>query len=172
MERRRYRSRLGAGSALALGGAFALACAGAPPPLPATPPRISGEIAEVQVTLADELAPRDAHSLREGHAAGTLRQSLLDWLEQAERLDPHGELRVRIELRGLRLRSSAVSWLLAGWAPPDRLDASVIVLRGSEEVARYPTAASSTLGGWAWRDPARRLDRLARRLGGRVAEEL
>jgi hypothetical protein len=158
---------------LALG---ALGCAGPPPEGVVTSPQpIGGQFAGVEVSFAAlegvgagfDLEPADADQLR-----ATVRQSALDWLENANRLSDHGSLDLYVALDSLRLRSATVTWLLAWAAPPDHLAAEVQVARAGVAVARYRVRVESGLDGYSWRDPAARLDRLARRLGRRLAEGL
>jgi hypothetical protein len=163
----RSRARAIASAALALG----LACANVPAPrcdLPSAPE--AGRFARVEVALAP-----DAASLDDASAArllGEVRQSARDWLEQRDRLAPDGELSLQVRVEALRLRSSWVTWLFAWAVAPDRLAARVTVLRGLERADRCPERVESALSGYSWRDPDVRLDRLARRLGHRIADGL
>ena len=150
---------------------FVLACAGAPAPhcdLPSAPE--TGRFARVEVALAPDTASLDAVSA--AHLLGSVRQSARDWLEQRDRLAPDGDLSLQVRVDALRLRSSGVAWLFSWAAAPDHLGAQVTVLRGLERVDRCPARVESALSGYSWRDPDARLDRLARRLGHRIAEGL
>jgi hypothetical protein len=150
--------------------ALALACAGAPAPhcdLPSRPE--PGRFARVEVAVAPGAA-LDAASA--AHLLGSVRQSARDWLEQRDRLAPDGELSLQVRVEALRLRSAWVTWLFAWAVAPDHLAAQVTVLRGLERVDRCPARVESALSGYSWRDPDARLERLARRLGHRIAEGL
>jgi hypothetical protein len=148
-----------------------LACASAPAPrcdLASEPE--TGRFARVEVALAP-----DASSLGPKAAAELLvrvRQSALDWLEQRDRLAPDGELTLLVTVDSARLRSAPTAWLFAWAAAPDHLAAQVSVLHGLERATRCPARVESALAGYSWRDPNARLERLARRLGQRIAEEL
>jgi hypothetical protein len=148
-----------------------LACASPPAPrcdLAAEPE--AGQFARVEVTLAPDassLAPKAAAEL-----LVWLRQSALDWLEQRDRLAPDGELTLLVTIDSARLRSASTTWLFGWVAAPDHLAAQVSVLHGLERAARCPTRVESSLAGYSWRDPDARLERLARRLGQRIAEGL
>ena len=160
-------SRLLAVAALGLG----LACASAPPPhceLGSAPE--PGRFARVEVALAPEATSLDAEST--ARILALVRQSARDWLEQRDRLAPDGALSLELRIDSARLRSAWVTWLFAWAAAPDHLSAQVSVLRGLERAARCPVRVESALAGYAWRDPDARLERLARRLGHRIAEGL
>ena len=158
---------------IALGlAALVLGCAGAPAPEPpARPERPEGRYARVDVAVAPGVAeqlPADAAP----PLARAVRQSARDWLEQGDRLAGDGELSLAVSVESARLRPAWKAWLFAWAAAPDHLAARVLVLRGAEPVSSAPVRVESGLSGWDWRDPAERLDRLARRLGQRVAEGL
>lgn len=158
-------------TAAALLGLAALACAGAPP-AEAPPAPVAGRVGRVEVTLASDAVGRGlpADALRSLRAV--LRQSARDWLEQEDRLAPDaapGALALEIRLESLRLRSGLVTWLFAWAAAPDHLAARVRVLRDGAPVSEGALRVESRLAGYSWRDPAPRLERLARRLGRRVA---
>lgn len=155
----------------ALGLWLGLACASAPAPRcdRASEPE-TGRFARVEVALAP-----DASSLAPKAAAELLvwvRQSALDWLEQGDRLAPGGELTLLVTIDSARLRSAATTWLFGWAAAPDHLAAQVSVLHGLERATRCPARVESALAGYSWRDPDARLERLARRLGRRIAEGL
>ena len=146
----------------------ALACAGAPP-APPPPAPVAGPFERVEVDLADgsiagRLGPDDARRLR-----AVVRQSARDWLEQADRLAAPAPLALEVRLDSLRLRSAAVTWLFAWAVAPDHLAARVRVLRDGAEVSAGSVRVESALAGFSWRDPGPRLERLARRLGRRIA---
>jgi len=159
-------SRLLAIAALGL----ALGCAGPPVALcellpPAPEERYSG----VEVALAPGLPLDPAAAAR---VAALTRQSALDWLEQRGRLAPGGASSVAVTVESARLRGAWTAFLFAWAAPSDHLSAQVSLQRGDERTARCPARVESALAGWSWRDPETRLDRLARRLGQRIAEGL
>jgi hypothetical protein len=151
-----------------------LACSAAPRPA-GRPAPVAGTFGRVEVRLADPslagLAGGDARRL-----AAIVRQSARDWLEQADRLAPPAPapapLALEITLESLRLRSAATTWLFAWAAAPDHLAARVRVLRAGTEVSAGAVRVESALAGFSWRDPAPRLERLARRLGRRVVSGL
>jgi hypothetical protein len=157
---------------IALGvAALALACSGAPAPEPARPERPEGRYARVEVVVAPGLTA----ALGAEAAAGTarsVRQSARDWLDQGGRLAADGELALAIQLDSAHVRPAWVAWGFAWVADPDHLAGEVRVLRGAERLASFPVRVESALSGWDWRDPDERLDRLARRLGQRLAEGL
>jgi hypothetical protein len=105
-------------------------------------------------------------------AAPRVRQSARDWLEDAGRLAPGGALSVAATLESVHLRGGLTTWLFAWAAAPDHLAARVEVRRGGSSVAVFPLRVESALAGYSWRDAEERLDRLARRLGRRLAERL
>ena len=149
----------------------ALACAG-PVAVPVTPAPVAGAFGRVEVRLADEsiedrLGPGDARRLR-----AIVRQSARDWLEQAGRLAEPAPLALEVTLESLRLRPAAVAWLFGRAAAPDHLAARVRVLRDGVEVSAAVVRVESALAGYSWRDPGPRLERLARRLGRRIALRL
>jgi hypothetical protein len=154
-------------AALALG----LACAGGPAPrCELASEAAPGRFAQVEVTVVGDAASLGAEST--ARLAGLVRQSARDWLEQRDRLAPDGELTLQVTVDVARLRSSTVTWLFSWAVPPDQLAAQVAVRRGEERTSRCPARVESALAGYSWRDPDPRLERLARRLGHRVAEGL
>ena len=154
-------------AALGLG----LGCASAPVAhCDLAPVQESGRFARVEVALAPDagsLAPEAADRL-----AVWVRESALDWLEQRDRLAADGQLALLVTIESARLRGPATAWLFAWAAAPDHLAAEVSVLRGLDRTARCPVQVESALAGWSWRDRDARLERLARRLGRRIAEGL
>jgi hypothetical protein len=159
---------------IALGlAALALACSGgaptADPPARAAAPE--GRYVRVEVSVAPAVADRlDPEAA--ARVARAVRQSARDWLEQGDRLASGGELSLVVSVESARLRPGWVTWLFSWAAAPDHLAAQVMVLRGAERLSIAPVRVESALGGWAWRDPDERLDRLARRLGQRLADGL
>ncbi len=149
-----------------------LACAGADVAPPGSPPEsLAGRVARVDVafaaTGADGLAPGEAR-----RAAAIVRQAARDWLEHEDRLAADGALAVSASLDSLRLRASLTTWLFAWAAAPDHLSARVVVRRDGSPVADFPIRVESALSGYDWRDRDERLERLARRLGQRLAARL
>ena len=159
-------SRLLAVAALGL----ALGCASAPVAVcELLPPAADERYAGVEVALAPGLSLDSAAAAR---IAALTRQSALDWLEQRGRLAPDGRATVEVAIDSARLRSELSAWLFAWIAPPDHLSARVALRRGALRTPRCAARVESALSGWSWRDPEPREDRLARRLGQRVAEGL
>ena len=149
---------------------LALGCAGAPTAdCELLPPAPEERYAGVEVALAPGLALDPAAA---GRVAAGARQSALDWLEQRGRLAPDGASLVAVTVDSAQLRSAATTVLFAWVADPDELSARVSLRRGSQRTPRCAVRVESALAGWSWRDPEARLDRLARRLGQRVAEGL
>jgi hypothetical protein len=133
--------------------------------------RVAGGVARVDVAFA----PPGAGRLEPDEAtrtAATVRQSARDWLEHSGRLASDGDLAVAVALDSLRLRGAFSTWLLAWAVPPDHLSAHVVVSRSGRPVADFPLRVESALAGFGWRDRESRLDRLARRLGQRLAARL
>jgi hypothetical protein len=156
-------------AALACG--LAVACASAPEPCrdPGSEPA-SAKVARVEVALAP-----GAGSLGSGAAARLVtivRQSALDWLDQRDRLAPDGQLSLVVTIDSARVRGTVATWLFAWAAAPDHLAAQVLVVRDLEISPRCPVRVESALSGYSWRDPDARLERLARRLGHRIADRL
>jgi hypothetical protein len=150
--------------------ALALACAGTPAAVCELAPPAPGErYAGVEVALAPGLSLDPGAAAR---VAVVTRQSALDWLEQRGRLATGGGSSVAVTVESARLRSGLTTWLFAWASGPDHLFARVALRRESEHTVRCPVRVESALAGWSWRDPEPRLDRLARRLGQRIAEGL
>ena len=149
---------------------LALACASPPGAIcELSPPAPDERYAGVEVALAPGLPVGPAAAAR---VAALTRQSALDWLDQRGRLAPDGGTAVAITIDSARLRWTLTAWLFAWAAPPDHLAARVSLRRAAEREPRCDARVESALAGWSWRDPELRLDRLARRLGQRVAEGL
>jgi hypothetical protein len=159
-------SRLLAIAPLALG----LACAGAPAPrCELRPAPDAWRYAGVEVAVAPGASQGPEADARIAAAVG---QSTRDWLEQRGRLTADGNITVEVTVTSARVRSAAVAFLFAWAASPDHLAARVSLRRGDERVTRCPARVESALSGWSFRDPEPRRDRLARRLGHRIAEGL
>ena len=149
---------------------LALGCASAPDAVCALdPPAPELRYAAVEVALGPGLSLDPTAAAR---VAAQTRQSALDWLEQRGRLAPDGGATVAVTIESARLRSALTAWAFAWATSPDHLSARVALRSGSERTPRCPARVESALAGWSWRDPDTRLDRLARRLGQRVAEGL
>jgi hypothetical protein len=165
-------ARVAVFSLLAMLGAFASACASADVAQPGGSPLDTlGRIARVDVAFAEAdlggLAADEAV-----RAAGVVRQSARDWLEHEGRLREDGDLAVTATLDALHLRANTTTWLFAWATAPDHLGARVVVRRAGEPVADFPIQVESALSGYSWRDRDERLERLARRLGHRIAARL
>jgi hypothetical protein len=149
----------------------ALACARAQAPAAHETQPVEGRFSRVTVVLSEtDARPFDREVA--ARTAATVRQSARDWLEHGDRLAASGELELEVDLESLHLRGAVTTWLFASLAEPDHLAAIVSVRREGELAARYPVRVESALAGYGWRDREERLDRLARRLGQRVAEGL
>lgn len=149
---------------------LALGCASAPAAVCAQdPPAPEVRYAAVEVMLGPRVALDSAAAARVAELA---RQSALDWLEQRGRLAPDGGSTVAVTIDSARLRGALSAWAFAWIMPPDHLSARIALRSGLREVPRCASRVESALAGWSWRDPETRRDRLARRLGQRVAEGL
>ena len=171
-------SEAGCGGALlpALLAGLALGCAASPAPSPHAE-RLqdllgSLRVASLSVEAGVEIgeAPRD--DLVEYDISGVLRQSALDWLEQRRRFSPQGEIRVVVRIQDLRLRGPLAARWWPGLGAPDRHAVQVSARQGEVELARFERRVESRVGGRDWADSGARAQRLARRLGQRVAEAL
>lgn len=169
--RRENRARMADFRLLAIAGlGAALACASPPGAVcELAPPAPEERYAGVEVALAPGLSLDPAAGAR---VAAVTRQSALDWLEQRGRLAPDGGSSVAITVDSARLRWALSTWLFAWAAPPDHLAARIALRRAAEHEPRCAVRVDSALAGWSWRDPEARRDRLARRLGQRIAEGL
>lgn len=155
-----------------------LACGGDPPvPVEArgAPHVLTGEarVGRVEVTADAQLLSAGQRKLLRRHEAATvLRQSALDWLDARGHFARKGELLLQVQIRAVRLRSELAALLLGGAAGADSLEVSVRVTRGGEELKIFAAHVTSSAGGRDWKDPGDRLQRMARRLGQRVADGL
>ena len=172
----------GAGSGFPGGSAFLPAlvaclgfgCAAAPErvPDPVGLAALLGEmrVAAVAVAAGGGLGGAASRQLAEYEVRGVLRQSTLDWLELRRRFSPEGEIQLDIRIETFYLRGP----LAARWWPelgaPDRIAVRVRVRRGAEDLAYFQRVLESRVGGSDWADSEARAQRLARRLGQRVAE--
>ena len=160
--------RRGAALLCVAAAAAAAACAGAPAAVAPAP--VEGRVGRVEVRVARDAAmPRSLAPEDRTRLLAVVRQSARDWLEQEGRLAEPAPLALEVELEALELRSAAVTWLFAWAAAPDQLAARVRVLRDGAVVSDGRLRLESALSGYSWRDPGARLDRLARRLGRRIA---
>jgi hypothetical protein len=154
--------------------ALGLGCA-APSAPPCDPwSRQLGQVARVEVSLAPDAGSLDPEA--SARLVATVRQSALDWFEQRGRFATEGQLALRVTIDSVRLRGTVSTWLFGWVAAPDHLAARVSVEREhTRDLVNgnlCPARVESALAGWSWRDREARLDRLARRLGQRVAEGL
>ncbi len=161
---------------LALLVAASLACAAPPPSAEAPPGPLlpSGSRVRLLEVVPDpeRLSASDRELLADGEVASRVRQGALDALEQRRRFDPQGDATVRVRLVQVRLRSRLTTLLLSHRAGADQLTAEVDVERGGAPVGMLRIAATTALGGLEWRDPEKRLQRLARELARRISERL
>lgn len=162
-----------AGARLLAIAALALGCA-ARHPSPCELPRQLGQVARVEVSLAPDAGSLDAEAA--GRLAATVRQSALDWFEQRGRFAADGQLSLLVTIDSMRVRGTVAAWLFGSVALPDHLAAQVSMerehTRDLETADLCPARVESALAGWSWRDREARLERLARRLGRRIAEGL
>ena len=155
-----------------------LACApnGSREPSGQGPPRVlvdGARVAHLDVGGDAGALSASARALLDRYEVGAaLRQSTLDWLDERGAFDPEGELDVLVQIRSVRLRSAAVALLLGSLGGEDRLATFVVVTRDAVVVKTFEAEASSSSGGRGWRDPAERIERLARMLGRRIVEHL
>ena len=157
--------------------ACSLGCADPRPAEPArdAPALLPGgtRVATLEVVPDVEgLSRGDLALLAEGEVAVQVRQGALDALEQMRRYDPEGDVTVRVVLLKVSMRSQLATLLLSHRAGADRLVAEVEVHRAGVPVGILEVDASTSLGGRQWRDPGRRLARLARELALRISERL
>jgi hypothetical protein len=153
------------------------ACGGpalAPPPARLAPYLLSGgaRVGEVTVAPDPDLSVIDRALLERAGVPGDLRQGVLDWLDQQGHFARDGELAVEVSLREVHVRSSFSALLLRHVAAADRLGARVQVTRRGEPAKLFPAEVASAVGGWAWRKPDARLERMVRVLSQRIAEGL
>ena len=151
--------------------ALALSCSAArgPEPESATTPHSGtppGPISAVRVELASGLEAPHGELARRVAA-----QTALDWLEHAGVFDPRASGRVYATITELRVRSATTTWLFPFLAPPDRMAVRVRFEGPPELGSSFEIAVESRVAGFRWRDRTMRAERLARRLGRRIAEK-
>lgn len=130
-------------------------------------------VAHLEVGSDAGALSESARALLDRYEVGAvLRQSTLDWLDERGGFDPESVLDVRVQIRSVRLRSAAAALLLGSLAGEDRLMAVVVVTRDAVVVKTFEAEVSSSSGGRGWRDPAERIERLARMLGRRIVDRL
>ena len=165
------------GLRIALGGWIAatlLGCASpAPQVQPAPPPLPDGaRVSDLRVELSASVGPAERKSLERVDAHQLLRLSALDWFEHEKRFDPNGSVEIRVEVIALSLRAAAAVWLWPDMGSPDALTVRVYLRLQNETREAFTWEEQTRVGGWEWRDADARLERLARRLGRRIAELL
>ena len=125
---------------------------------------------------ADVLAAADAsghHSLLD--VAGVpmlLRVSSLDWFEHEHRFDREGDVYLEVEVKGVSRAGVMSTWLWRGLVGEDWLEVRVTVRDSGGLREDFTLTERTAVEGWEWRDADARLDRMARRLGRRIAELL
>ena len=77
-----------------------------------------------------------------------------------------------VEVRALSLAGAISVWLWRGLVGEDRLEVHVRVRDAAGPRGEFLLTERTGVEGWEWRDADVRLDRLARRLGRRIAELL
>lgn len=152
---------------------LALACAAPPKPCdPSGYPR--GQVGRVEVSLAPSAGSLDAEA--SARLAATVRQSALDWFDQKGRFAADGPLALLVTIDSVRVRGTVAAGLFGWVSGDDHLSARVGIEREDTRdlvaAELCPVRVESALAGWSWRDPDARLERLARRLGHRIAEGL
>jgi hypothetical protein len=146
----------------------------APPPARLAPYLLAGvaRVGEVTVLPDPGLGVVDRVLLERAGASDTLRQGILDWLDQRGHFARGGELALEVRIREVRVRSTFTALLLRQVAAADRLGAFVVVTRRGDPAKVFPAEVASALGGWVWRKPDERLDRMVRVLAQHIAEGL
>jgi hypothetical protein len=145
-----------------------------PPPARLAPHLLAGgaRVGEVTVAPEPDLGAGDRARLERAAVPETLRQGILDWLDQQGHFARGGELALEVRVRDVRVRSTFTALLLRHLAAADRLAAVVVVTRHGEPAKVFPAEVTSAIGGWAWRRPDDRLDRMVRVLAQHIAEGL
>ena len=140
-----------------------------PPPLPA-----SVLVSDLRVALSETLPEADRAALLAAEIPSVLRFGALDWFDHVERFDVRASLVLFVEVREVHLRSQLSTWLWPERVAPDRLRV-LVRFRDATGFWRHEDfewLETTRVGGWDWRDPQDRLERMARRLGRRIAELL
>lgn len=132
----------------------------------------SARVGEVSVAPDPDLGPVDRLRLERAGVTDALRLRILDWLDQEGHFARDGELALDVRIRELNIRSTSTALLLRHFAAADRLAASVQVTRSGDPAKSFAAEVASAIGGWAWRKPDERLDRLIGLLAQRIAQGL
>lgn len=141
-------------------------------PAPPTPLSERERVAELRVTLAGALDPDARAALERVEVPMLLRVSALDWFEHRSRFDRQGEVELDVEVRALSLASGLSVWLWRSLVGEDSLEVRVTLRDASGSRAVFALTERTGVGGFSWRHADLRLDRMARRLGRRIAELL
>lgn len=151
-----------------------LACTSPVPRMQPTPPLLpdGASVADLRVELAASLDPAERKRLERVDVRELLRLSALDWFEHEKRFAPNGSVEILVEVLALSLRAAPAVWLWPDLGSPDALAVRVHVRLPKEAREAFTWEEQTRVGGWEWRDADARLERLARRLGRRIAELL
>jgi hypothetical protein len=168
---------LGNGSGLLAGLAAValLACAGSDAPAAdpdPTPLPDHARVADLRVTLADDLPDAARETLERIDVPMLVRVSGLDWFEHESRFDREGDVTLEVEVLALSLEGAVPVWLWRSLVGEDWLEVRVRVRGASGLRDDFTLIERTGVAGWEWRDADARLDRMARRLGRRIAELL
>ncbi len=158
-----------------LAAALLLACAGDDAPAPNRDPKPLPEharVADLRVTLADDIGPACRAQLERADVPMLLRVSSLDWFEHEHRFDREGDVYLEVEVKGVSLAGAMSTWLWRGLVGEDWLEVRVTVRDSGGLREDFTLTERTAVEGWEWRDADARLDRMARRLGRRIAELL
>ena len=154
---------------------FGSGCAGKDLPLEAVAPQMLldlDRIADLRVTLGGDLSDSDRKTLELVDVPMLIRLAALDWFDHDGRFDIEGQISFEVEVLALALAGAIPVWLWRGWAGDDRLEVKVRVLDAGVFREDFSLTERTGVEGWEWRDADARLDRMARRLGRRIAEVL
>jgi hypothetical protein len=152
-----------------------LACAGTdapaadPDPVPLSD---QARVAGLRVTLAGTLSVAERETLERIDVPMLVRLAALDWFEHESRFDLAGQVTLEVEVLALSLEGAVPVWLWRGLAGEDWLEVRVRVHDASGLHDDFILTERTGVEGWEWRDADARLDRMARRLGRRIAELL
>ena len=152
-----------------------LCCAGADPAAP--PPETkrlpeAARVADVRLVLGEGLGAQERSTLERLDVASLVRLAALDWFEHEHRFDPEGGIEIEVEVLSLTLVGAVPTWLWRSLAGGDALEVRVRVRDRSGPQSEFVLTERTAVAGWEWRNPDDRLDRMARRLGRRIAELL
>ena len=131
-------------------------------------------VSDVRVVLSSLLSEADRDELLATEIPSVMRFAALDWFEHVGRFDTRASLVLFVEVRDLHLRSGLSAWLWPESVAPDHLR---VLVRFRDDAGfwrheDFEWLETTRVGGWDWRDPEARLERVARRLGRRIAELL